>query len=335
MATSPGGDNPAQISASLTQNMAQVRSLSPNQLVWRRFIRHRAAVVGAVGIGLIALFIVAGTVMVPVDRAVRPDVTNILSAPTLLWQLPSLPPRAQHVFGTDATGRDVFSRIIYGGQISLAVGILSIMISIMVGVTIGAIAGYLGGFVDALLMRFTEAMLAIPSLFLLIVLGKLLGSKLGTIPVFGTPVSGSVIIVILVIGLTSWMYEARIVRANVLSLRERDYIAASEAHGASSIRILWRHILPNTTAPIIVSATLGLAAAIGLEAYASFLGLGVQDPPTASWGNMITQALNYLQSSPPKWWLWFFPGSFITLTVLCINFVGDGLRDAFDPRRRI
>jgi peptide/nickel transport system permease protein len=184
-------------------------------------------------------------------------------------------------------------------------------------------------------MRFTEAILAIPSLFLLIVLGKLFGSKLGTIPFFGRDISGSVIIVVLVIGLTSWMYEARIVRANVLSLRERDFVAASEALGSGKFRILVRHLLPNTMAPIIVAATLGLATAIGLEAYASFLGLGVQDPPTASWGNMITQALNYMQSNPPKWWLWLFPGMFITLTVLCINFVGDGLRDAFDPRRRI
>jgi peptide/nickel transport system permease protein len=335
MATSITSDSPAQASESFARAVAQAKSLSPNQLVWRRFLHHRAAVIGAIGIGLIAVFIVLGTIMVPVDRAIRPDVTNILGAPTPLLQSANLPAKAQHVFGTDATGRDEFARIIYGGQVSLAVGILSIMISILAGVTIGSVSGYLGGFVDALLMRFTEAILAIPSLFLLIVLGKLFGSKLGTIPLFGAPVSGSVIIVILVIGLTSWTYEARIVRANVLSLRERDYIAASEALGASRLRILLRHMLPNTMAPIIVSATLGLAAAIGLEAYASFLGLGVQDPPTASWGNMITQALNYLQSSPPKWWLWFFPGGMITLTVLCINFVGDGLRDAFDPRRRV
>jgi peptide/nickel transport system permease protein len=262
-------------------------------------------------------------------------VENRLAPPTPLLQLADTPAKDQHLFGTDATGRDVFARILYGGQISLAVGVLSIVIAIFAGVTVGAVAGYLGGAMDAILMRFTEAMLAIPSLFLLIVLGKLFGSKIGSIPFFGRSISGSVLIVIIVIGLTSWMYEARIVRANVLSLREREFVAASEALGASKLRILVRHILPNTMAPIIVSATLGLAAAIGLEAYASFLGLGVQDPPTSSWGNMITQALNYLQSSPPKWWLWFFPGVFITLTVLCINFVGDGLRDAFDPRRKV
>jgi peptide/nickel transport system permease protein len=311
------------------------RPLTPNQLVWRRFMRHRAAVAGAVGLLLIAALIVVGSLLTPADRAIRPEVANRLAPPTPPGQWASLPAKDIHPFGTDATGRDVFARILYGGQISLAVGVLSILISLLVGVTIGAVAGYVGGAADSVLMRFTEAMLAIPSLFLLIVLGKLLGSKLGTFSVFGMSVSGSVVVVILVIGLTSWMYEARIVRANVLSLREREYVAASEALGAGRARILWRHVLPNTVAPIIVAATLGLATAIGLEAYASFLGLGVQDPPTASWGNMISQALNYMQSSPPKWWLWLFPGLFITMTVLCINFVGDGLRDALDPRRKV
>ena len=323
MASSIASDSSTSATTPLSASLAQTQVLSPNQLVWRRFVRHRAALVGALGLLAIIAFIVLGSILVPVTRATRPDVKTILAAPS-----------QAHPFGTDATGRDVFARIIYGGQISLAVGILSILLSIVAGVTVGAVSGYFGGLADTILMRFTEAMLAIPSLFLLIVLGKLLGSKLGTIPFLGRPVSGSVIIVIVVIGLTSWMYEARIVRANVLSLRERDYVAASEALGAGKARILIRHILPNTIAPIIVAATLGLAGAIGLEAYASFLGLGVQDPPTASWGNMITQALNYLQSSPPKWWLWLFPGTFITLTVLCINFVGDGLRDALDPRRR-
>ena len=335
MASSIASESTPQIQAGIPDELARMKPLSPNQLVWRRFLRHRAALAGAIGMLIILAFILGGSVLVPVDRATRPDVTNMLGGPTPVFQLSRVPPKSQHLFGTDATGRDVFARIIYGGQISLAVGVLSIVLSLLVGVTIGAVSGYLGGVVDAVLMRFTEAILAIPSLFLLIVLGKLFGSKLGTINFMGTPVSGSVVIVILVIGLTSWMYEARIVRANVLSLRERDYVAASEALGTSKLRILLRHMLPNTMAPIIVAATLGLASAIGLEAYASFLGLGVQDPPTASWGNMITQALNYMQSNPPKWWLWLFPGGFITLTVLCINFVGDGLRDAFDPRRRL
>jgi peptide/nickel transport system permease protein len=144
---------------------------------------------------------------------------------------------------------------------------------------------------------------------------------------------GSLLVVILVIGATSWMFQARIIRANILSLRERDYLAAARALGASSISILLRHLLPNTMAPIIVSATLGLVDAISSEAYVSFLGLGVQDPPTASWGNMISQSLSLMQRTPPVWWMWVFPSAVITFTVLCVNFVGDGLRDALDPRR--
>jgi len=325
----------AESQVSPASGAAPAKPLTPNQLVWRRFLRHRAAVAGALGLMSIVALIVVGSILVPVERATRPEVTNRLAPPTPLNQIASTPAKDVHLFGTDATGRDVFARVLYGGQISLAVGVLAIMISLFVGVTVGGLSGYFGGLIDSVLMRFTEAMLAIPSLFLLIVVGKLFGSKLGSFTVLGMSISGSVVVVILVIGLTSWMYEARIVRANVLSLRERDFVSASEALGTDRSRVLIHHILPNTMAPIIVAATLGLAAAISLEAYASFLGLGVQDPPTPSWGNMITQALNYMQSNPPKWWLWFFPGLFITLTVLCINFVGDGLRDALDPRRKV
>jgi peptide/nickel transport system permease protein len=179
------------------------------------------------------------------------------------------------------------------------------------------------------LMRFTEAMLSIPQLFLLIVLGKVLGRDVQTINLFGLSFSGSVGIVIIVIGMTSWMYLARIVRANVLSLKEMDYISASKSLGSSNSRIFFRHLVPNTLGIIIVSATLGLAGAILQEAYVSFLGLGVQ-PPTASWGNMLTSAQSFIQRG--AWWMWVFPSTFIVFTILCINLLGDGLRDAFDPR---
>jgi peptide/nickel transport system permease protein len=302
--------------------LATYQPLSPGALVRRRFLKHRSAVAGALGATLVVLFIVIASIFTPLDRATRPNVANKLQ-----------PPSAQHWFGTDTTGRDVFARIVYGGQISLTVAVLALAIGVSVGVLVGATAGYFGGWVDALLMRITETMLSIPSLFLLIVLGKLLGPKLPTLTLMGRSISGSVIVVILVIGLTSWMYVARIVRANILSLRERDFVSASRALGSSNARVLLLHLIPNTIAPIIVSATLGLVNAITSEAYVSFLGLGVQDPPTASWGNMISQALSLMQRSPPVWWMWFFPSLFITFTVLCINFVGDGLRDAFDPRR--
>jgi peptide/nickel transport system permease protein len=239
------------------------------------------------------------------------------------------PPSQTHWMGTDSTGRDIFARMIHGGQISLIVGFLAVTFSVSLGTVIGGAAAYYGGWVDILLMRFTEAMLSIPSLFLLIVLGKYLGRDIQTITIFGQSYSGSVGIVIIVIGITSWMYLARIVRANVLSLRELDYISASRSLGASDMRIFFRHLVPNTMGAIIVSSTLGLAGAILSEAYVSYLGLGVQ-PPTASWGNMLTSAQSFIQRG--AWWMWVFPSLFIILTILCINLVGDGLRDAFDPR---
>jgi peptide/nickel transport system permease protein len=178
-------------------------------------------------------------------------------------------------------------------------------------------------------MRFTEAMLAIPSLFLLIVLAKFIGRDVGQITIMDRTFSGSIGIVILVIGITSWMYLARIVRANVLSLKELDYISAAKALGSTDRRIFFSHLIPNTLGPIFVAATLGLAGAILTEAYVSFLGLGVQQP-TSTWGNMMQQAQSFLIRG--AWWMWVFPSAFIVLTILCINLLGDGLRDAFDPR---
>ena len=293
-------------------------SLTPGQLAWRRFRKHRLALIGAIGISLLLLFIIIGSIVVPESGANNIDLYHRLAGPSAI-----------HLFGTDSTGRDVFNRIIYGGQISLFIGILAVVLEVTMGTVIGGLAAYFGGWVDAVLMRFTEAMLAIPSLFLLIVLAKFLGQSAPTIDVFGRTFSGSVGIVILVIGMTSWMYLARIVRANVLSLKELDYISAAKALGANYQRIFFSHLIPNTLGPIIVSATLGVANAILTEAYVSFLGLGVQ-PPTSTWGNMMDQAQSFLIQG--VWWMWVFPSLFIVFTILCINLMGDGLRDAFDPR---
>ncbi len=292
--------------------------LTSGQLVWRRFRKHKLAILGMIGITLLLLYIIIGSLVIPEVAANRVNLDASLS-----------PPSAQHIMGTDDVGRDVFNRIIYGGQISLVVGVLSVVIAVSLGTVIGGIAAYYGKWVDAILMRFTEAMLSIPSLFLLIVLGKMFGRSVQTIQLFGRSFSGSVGIVILVIGTTSWMYLARIVRANVLSLREMDYISASKALGASNSRIFFSHLVPNTLGAIIVASTLGLANAILTEAYVSFLSLGVQ-PPTASWGNMLTGAQSFIQRD--IWWMWLFPSLFIVFTILCINLMGDGLRDAFDPR---
>src|SRR5512135_1372518 len=293
-------------------------ALTPSQLVWRRFRKHRMALIGAIGIVLLFLFIVIGSIVFPETDANNVDLLNRLTGPT-----------ASHLFGTDSVGRDVFFRVIYGGQISLFIGIVAVTLSVTFGTLIGGVAAYYGGWVDAILMRFTEAMLAIPSLFLLIVLAKFIGRNVGQVQILGRTFSGSIGIVILVIGMTSWMFLARIVRANVLSLKELDYISASKALGSNNSRIFFRHLVPNTLGPIIVAATLGLAGAILLEAYVSFLGLGVQ-PPTSTWGNMMQQAQSFIIRG--AWWMWIFPSLLIVLTILCINLLGDGLRDAFDPR---
>lgn len=292
--------------------------LTPTQLIWRRFRKHRLASVGAIGIILLILFITFGSILITESQANSIDLHHRLSAPG-----------DGHIFGTDSTGRDVFNRIIYGGQISIFIGILAVAIEVTLGTLIGGAAAFYGGWIDTLLMRFTEAMLAIPSLFLLIVLAKFLGSDFPTIKILGRSFSGSVGIVIIVIGITSWMYLARVVRANMLSLRELDYIFASKSLGATNGRIFFTHLVPNTLGPIIVSATLGLANAILTEAYVSFLGLGVQ-PPTATWGNMMDQAQSFILQG--AWWMWVFPSLFIVAMILSVNLVGDGLRDAFDPR---
>lgn len=293
-------------------------ALSPTQLIWRRFRKHTMALIGTGGFLLLLVFIIVGSIVIPETKANEVDLAARLSPPTGI-----------HFMGTDSTGRDVFARIIYGGQISLVVGILAVAISVSLGTLLGGIAGYFGGWVDSILMRFTEAVLAIPQLFLLIVLGKYFGRDIQTINIMGRSFSGSVAIVILVIGVTSWMALARIIRANVLSLREMEYISASKALGASDSRIFFRHLIPNTMGVIIVTSTLGLAGAVLNEAYVSFLGLGVQ-PPTSSWGNMLTSAQSFIQRG--AWWMWVFPSLFIIFTILCINLLGDGLRDAFDPR---
>ncbi len=273
---------------------------------------------GLTGLILIFLIITIGSILVSEDMANNPDIISRLQGPSLA-----------HWFGSDSTGREIFFRLIYGGQISLAIGFLAVSVSLVLGVLVGLVSGFYRGWIDAALMRFTEAMLAIPSLLLLIVVSKMLLGKIGNVDFFGRTFSGSVPIVIIAIGLTSWMYEARIVRAAVLSASQQEYVTAARSVGVKDNRIILRHILPNVLAPIIVNVTLGLANAILSEAYVSFLGLGVQQP-TASWGNLLDDSLTFIQRG--FWWMWFFPSLMIILTLLCVNFVGDGLRDALDPR---
>jgi peptide/nickel transport system permease protein len=307
----------------------KTRPLSPMALAVRRFRKHRMAMIGLGLLALMSVFIMFGGILfsrgycTPIGRELSGEAWANCNDTSKKLQ----PPSRDHIFGTDIIGRDIFARTIYGGQISLLIGISAAFVEVLLGALIGAVAAYYGGWIDNLLMRFTEAMLSIPSLFLLIIGARFFGGGLPPINLFGRELTGSVVVIIFVIGITSWMYLARIVRANILSLRERDYISAARALGSSDARIIFAHLLPNTIAPLVVSATLGVASAIILEAYVSFLGLGVQGA-TATWGNMLDGAYRYLETAP---WLWFFPGTMILLTVLGINFVGDGLRDALDP----
>ncbi|MBK8021996.1 MAG: ABC transporter permease [Chloroflexi bacterium] len=282
----------------------------------RRFRAHRMAMLGLVLLLLVVVYLVIGSFAF--TEAYSNDV-NIRAK----W----LAPNAEHPMGTDGVGRDVMARTIYGGQISLAISLLSMLVTTFVGTLFGLLSGYYRGWVDSVIMRITEALMSIPLLFLLLVVSKFIGGSLPEVTVLGRSISGSVFVIILVLGFTTWMGLARLVRANVLSLKQREFVVAAVALGASDWRIIWRHILPNTLAPIIVTATLGISGVILAEAYASFLGMGVQ-APSASWGNMVQAAMERMDRA---WWLWFFPGLLILLTVLSVNFIGDGLRDALDP----
>lgn len=235
-------------------------------------------------------------------------------APEEIVESQTLAPSWQHPFGADDLGRDIFSRSLYGARISLTVGFIAVIIAVVIGTIVGALAGYYGGWLDNLVMRFVDIMLAFPTIFLILAIQAML-----------TP---SIINVMVVIGLTSWMGVARLVRGEYLRIRELAYVEAARAIGCSNFRIIWRHILPNASGPIIVAATLGMAGAVLTESALSFLGMGVQ-PPTPSWGNMLMDAQAYLFDAP---WMSIIPGILILLTVLSLYFVGEGLREKLDVR---
>ncbi|MHB0885157.1 MAG: ABC transporter permease [Bacillota bacterium] len=303
MAKSKNPDPDANGVANEAVNTAPVQS--PGRIIWKRFRKHHLAVISAVLLILLGLVAILAPMVAPYGYK-----TQDLGIGRQL--LPVGTPG--HILGTDELGRDILSRLIYGSRVSLGVGFASMAVSVIIGMVVGALAGYYGGVLDNLLMRFTDMILAFPSLFLLIVLAAFIGPSPTTI--------------ILIIGGLSWMGVARLVRSSFLSLKQQEFSEAARALGLQDYRIIVGHIMPNAIAPVIVAATLGVAYAILYESALSYLGLGVQ-PPLPTWGNMLSQAQAYLLNAPM---LVLFPGLAIFLTVLAINFLGDGLRDALDPR---
>jgi peptide/nickel transport system permease protein len=271
---------------------------------WGRFKSNRLAVSGlTLVLGLFAVALLAHW-LAPYDPNAI-DLKQVLMSPSPI-----------HLLGTDTLGRDVLSRIIYGARVSLLVGFVAVGISTLIGLLVGALAGYYGGWVDKVLMRLVDLMLCFPVFFLILAVIAVLGPSIWNI--------------MIIIGFTSWMGVARLVRAEFLSLREREFVLAARSLGASDYRLIWRHLLPNALTPVMVSATLGVAGAILTESSLSFLGLGVQ-PPTPSWGNILTMGWNNIEIA---WWLSVFPGLAILVTVMSYNLLGEGIREAIDPRLR-
>lgn len=295
--TGDGPDTPTAIELAGNQDIRK----SPG--VWQRFRRHRLAMVGLVILSILVFLAVFAPLLTKHD----PNSVDLSAY--------RLGPSWDHPLGTDTAGRDSFSRLLHAGRVSLTVGLVAVSIYTVIGVILGAMAGFFGGWIDATIMRLADVVLSFPTLIIIITLASVLGP--------------SIYNVMLAIGLLGWPPIARLLRGEFLSLREREFVLGARAVGCSDVRLIFRYLLPNAMAPVLVAATFGIAYAILIEAGLSFLGLGVQ-PPTASWGNMLTasQSLTVLESMP---WLWLPPGMMIALAVLSINFIGDGLRDAFDP----
>lgn len=276
----------------------------PYREFWRRFSANRFAAAALAVIAVSFFVSIFADFIAPYDPDLI-DAFNVL-----------LPPSGSHWFGTDELGRDVFSRVLFGARISLKVGFVSVGIAVAIGTVVGLFAGFYGGWVDAVLMRLVDLMLCFPTFFLILAVITML--------------EPSIWYIMMIIGLTGWMGVARLVRAEVLSLKNRDFVQAARALGASNMRIIFRHVLPNAMSPVLVAATLGVAGAILTESALSFLGIGVQ-PPTPSWGNILTSGKQFIEFA---WWLSLYPGLAILVTVLSYNLVGEGLRDALDPRRQ-
>jgi peptide/nickel transport system permease protein len=294
-------------SASRIAAEPQSRAISPGRRTLKRFMSHRLAMIGALILAVMTVCAIFAPLLAPYD----PNAINLIHI--------SEGPSSAHWFGTDNVGRDILSRVLYGARISLSVGVVAVSIYLTIGFLLGAIAGYAGGFVDSMIMRFTDIMMCFPTFVLILILVGMVGPNIFNI--------------MLVIGLFGWPGIARLVRGQVLQLRELDYVLAARALGGTSKYVMFRHILPNVIGPLTVAGSLGIAGAILAEAGLSFLGLGVVKP-MPSWGSMLSDARNPSTMATQPW-LWITPGLLISLAVLSANFIGDGLRDAFDVKSRI
>ncbi len=276
--------------------------MSLRRIVWQRFKENRLAAIAATVIIALVLIAVFAPYIAPYSP-MRIDVNHVLS-----------PPGWRHPFGTDELGRDVLSRMIWGSRVSMSVGFIAMGIAVLIGIIVGSTAGFYGGKVDTVLMRFVDVMLAFPTFVLILAVIAILQPSIFTI--------------MAVIGMTGWMDVARLVRAEFLALKERDFVLAAKSAGAGNFRLIFREMLPNALSPVFVAATFGVGGAILIEAALSFLGIGVQ-PPNPSWGNILTSGKDNIETA---WWLSVYPGLAILITVLSYNLVGEALRDALDPR---
>ncbi|MBX0329445.1 ABC transporter permease [Oscillochloris sp. ZM17-4] len=336
-------DTPAK--ANLTTQAQQLTTgvaVKPRTLVgdaWRRFRKHRLAMAGVIILVFFTLAVSLGSVPyqsylvgqlatsgMPVPQE-NPDLRVLIDHLDFLNLL--VAPNSVHLLGTDDLGRDLLARSLYGGRVSLLVGLVAMLISIVLGTVIGAVAGFFGGTIDQVLMRITDLFLSLPAVPLILLTVYLFRDPV--IKAMGSPEAGIFIIVVVVVGGLAWMQTARIVRATFLSLKEKEFVEAATCLGVGKVAIMFKHILPNALGPIIVAATLGVGNAIITESTLSFLGVGFP-PDTPTWGRLVTDGSQYLSVAP---WLALVPGALIFLTVLSINFLGDGLRDALDPRSRL
>jgi peptide/nickel transport system permease protein len=302
-----------------SETLSTVVEESPWKVIWRRYRKHKLALAGMVTITLIALACYLAPLYAPYDpvRDISRDENGMI--------LRNDPPSLQHLMGTDNVGRDVFTRLLYAGQISLTVAFIVTFFSTLIGVTVGAISGYYGGWVDEVIQRFVEFLITIPLLPLLLAFSALLrGLEIPGLP----PEWSSAVIITIILTVFGWMSASILIRGMVLSLRNQEFTEAAKALGLGSLGIITRHMIPNSLAPIIVSATLGLGFVIIIESALSFLGFGIQ-PPIPTWGNMLNEYQNEMWTQPAKV---FYPGLVIFVCVLAFNYVGDGLRDAMDPR---